>query len=108
MITEPDGLNAQNSSNVIASFGDSLSSASMAALGGQTAGLTLTEDPNTQSSPPPVSATIVVDGPANFASESGDEAVVQRQPELNHGVLIELDDESDEEAAEDRLIRMCA
>uniref|UniRef100_A0A8H7NJT6 RNA-dependent RNA polymerase n=1 Tax=Bionectria ochroleuca TaxID=29856 RepID=A0A8H7NJT6_BIOOC len=80
MITEPDGLNAQNSSNVIASFGDSLS----------------------------ISATIVVDGPANFASESGDEAVVQRQPELNHGVLIELDDESDEEAAEDRLIRMCA
>ncbi|CAH0017760.1 unnamed protein product [Clonostachys rhizophaga] len=108
MITEPDGLNTQNSSHAIASYEDLLSSASMAALGGQTAALTLGEEPNTQSSPPPVSATVVVEGAANFASESGDKAVVQRQPELNQGALIELDDESDEEAAEDRLIRMCA
>ncbi|CAH0039248.1 unnamed protein product [Clonostachys solani] len=108
MITELDGLNTQNSSNAIASYGDFLSSESMVTLEREIADLTLGEEPNTQSSPPPASAAVVVDGAANFASESGDEAVVQRQAELNQGVLIELDDESDEEAAEDRLIRMCA
>ncbi|VUC33169.1 unnamed protein product [Clonostachys rosea] len=105
---ELGGLDTQNSSIATDSYGDVLSSATMATLERQAADLTLGEKPNTQSSPYPMSATAVVGGVANMASESGDEVVVQRQTEPNRGKLIEVDDESDEEAAEDRLIRMCA